>query len=165
MYLAVSWGCGFERQESAEGRDSAAASSSTAAEIEAMLQASAASWNRGDLEGFLDDYWRSEKLTFSGEDGVTRGWEDVRTRYLDGYWAPGATRDSLRFEAIEVMGLSPDHALALGQYVLFRPEEESRTTSTGYFSLVLQRLGGRWRILHDHTSAAPDPEGPQGEGS
>ncbi|NNM03862.1 MAG: DUF4440 domain-containing protein, partial [Gemmatimonadetes bacterium] len=67
-----------------------------------MLRASAASWNGGDLDGFMDDYWRSDDLTFSGGTGVTRGWESVRTRYLDTYWAPGASRDSLRFEGIEV---------------------------------------------------------------
>jgi beta-aspartyl-peptidase (threonine type) len=134
-------------------------------EVEAMLHASAASWNGGDLEGFLDDYWRSEDLTFSGEDGVTRGWDDVRTRYLNSYWAEGATRDSLRFEAIEVTELGQEHALALGQYVLFRPKEGGIVSATGFFSLVLEKMEGGWKILHDHTSAAPDPLGPQGDRS
>ena len=130
-----------------------------------MLHASADSWNRGDLEGFLDDYWRSEELTFSGEGGVTRGWEDVRTRYLTSYWAEGATRDSLSFEAIEVTDLGREHALALGQYVLFRPDEGGLVSATGYFSLVLEKMEDGWKILHDHTSAAADSLGPQGEES
>jgi ketosteroid isomerase-like protein len=117
------------------------------------------------LEGFLDDYWSSKDLTFSGDTGVTRGWEDVSARYLNSYWAPGAARDSLRFENIEVTELGPGHALALGQYVLYRPEEDGLVYSSGYFSLVLRKLEGHWKILHDHTSAASDPEGPQEEGS
>jgi ketosteroid isomerase-like protein len=29
--------------------------------------------------------------------------------------------------------------------------------ASGPFTLVLQRLGSRWRILHDHTSPDPKP--------
>ena len=128
-------------------------------EITQMLQGSAASWNAGDLDGFLDDYWKSEELTFSGASGVTRGWEGVRERYVQGYWAPGVERDSLRFEDLEVTVLGDDHALALGRYVLFRPDDDGSVRNTGYFSLVLRRMEDRWRIIHDHTSATPPEEG------
>jgi len=124
-------------------------------EIKAMLQASTGSWNAGDLDGFLDDYWQSEQLTFSGADGVTRGWTGVRDRYAAGYWAPGVIRDSLRFEDLEVVPLGQDHALTLGRYVLYRPGDPTVTTGSGYFSLILGRVGGDWKILHDHTSASP----------
>lgn len=130
-------------------------SARVADEVVAMLQASSESWNAGDLDGFLDDYWPSESLTFSGASGVTRGWEGVRERYQERYWAPGTQRDSLRFEGLEVMPLGSAHALALGQYVLYRPEEDGRVSSTGFFSLVLRRVGGEWKIIHDHTSATP----------
>jgi uncharacterized protein (TIGR02246 family) len=129
-----------------------------AREVEDMLHASAGSWNAGDLEGFLDDYWRSEELTFSGSRGVTRGWESVRQGYLDSYWAPGAARDSLRFEEMEVTPLGGGYALALGRYVLFRPEDDGAESSSGHFSLVLRSMDGEWRIIHDHTSASPRPE-------
>lgn len=125
-----------------------------------MLHASTSAWNAGELDGFLDDYWFSEELTFSGPEGVTRGWEDLRTRYLNSYWAPGTPRDSLRFEELEVSSLGEGHALALGRYVLYQPEDSEMSKATGYFSLVLGKVDGEWRILHDHTSAAPGPEDP-----
>jgi ketosteroid isomerase-like protein len=165
LFGSTAFGCGFERQEPDQTPDSAAAPAGVAGQIEAMLTASAVSWNGGDLEGFLDDYWRSEDLTFSDETGVTRGWDALRSRYLNSYWAPGAARDSLRFQNIEVTELGTGHALAMGQYVLYSPEDDGLVTSTGYFSLVLRRLEGRWKILHDHTSAAPDPDDPQEGGS
>jgi ketosteroid isomerase-like protein len=125
-------------------------------QIEDMLVASAGAWNAGDLDGYLDDYWPSEELTFSGPDGVIRGWAGLRDRYLGGYWAPGAKRDSLRFEGIEVFMLGSEHALALGRYVLSQPGEDPIASSHGYFSLVLRQVDGEWKIIHDHTSAAPE---------
>jgi uncharacterized protein (TIGR02246 family) len=130
-----------------------------------MLQASARAWNEGNLDGFMDDYWRSPLLTFSGSDGVTRGWESVRDRYLNTYFAPAAARDELRFEAIEVTPLGTHHALALGRYVLAPEGDPPADTSSGFFSLVLSRVDGEWRIIHDHTSAAASREGTATESS
>jgi len=160
--LILGTGCEFQRQVHREIPGSAR---EVSREIETMLQSSAASWNGGDLDGFLDDYLRSESLTFSGATGITRGWDDVQTRYLATYWAPGTVRDSLRFEGIEVLPLGEEHALALGRYVLFRPEEDGAVVSRGFFSLVLGISNGDWKILHDHTSATPPTDGTAGEGS
>lgn len=146
----------------------------TLAGVEAMLDASASSWNAGDLDGFVDDYSDDPDLAFVGSSGVTRGIAEVRAQYESGYWSTGAARDSLRFEDIEVRPLGERHALALGRYVLYRPAQSSAAdpseagaaedttvdaaadgetiTSTGWFSLVLGLDEGRWRILHDHTS-------------
>ncbi len=158
-------GCGFERQEGDDQPAGDVLGGDPAREIEEMLLASAEAWIGGDLDGFMDDYWRSEDLTFSSGTGVTRGWESVRTRYLETYWAPGAARDSLRFQDIEVMELGEAHALALGQYVLYQLQEQEVVTATGFFSLVLRKTDEGWRILHDHTSAAPEEEDPGMEGS
>jgi ketosteroid isomerase-like protein len=127
-----------------------------------MLESSARSWNAGDLDGFLDDYWVSDSLTFSGATGVTRGWDDLRSRYLTSYWAPETVRDSLRFESLEVIPLGETHALALGRYVLHRPEEGDRINPSGYFSLVLRQTEGKWKIVHDHTSASQENSGGEG---
>ena len=167
--LVLSWvvgwlflgGCDFQRQSGADSSWTDGSGEDPTAEITEMLLSSAASWNGGDLDGFLDDYWNSDELTFSGPEGVTRGWAHVRDRYLESYWAPGAERDSLRFEGIEVIPLGEENALALGRYVLFRPQEQAEVTSSGYFSLVLQRMDGGWKILHDHTSAAPAEDQPE----
>ena len=43
-------------------------------------------------------------LTFSGPDGVTRGWEDLRIRYLNSYWAPWLTPG---FSAVRRAGGQP----------------------------------------------------------
>ncbi|MGW8265672.1 MAG: YybH family protein [Longimicrobiales bacterium] len=153
------FGCTGTQSRPTDSGEASEGPEAVAAQVIEMLHASAASWNAGDLDGFLDDYWRSEDLTFSGGTGVTRGWDEVRQRYLRSYWGPDVSRDSLRFEELEVTALGENHALALGRYVLFRPEEGGAVTGTGHFSLVLTRLEGSWRIIHDHTSATPSQEG------
>ncbi len=140
-------------------------SATVAMAIESMLHASAAAWNAGNLDGFMDDYWRSPALTFSGSGGVTRGWDNVRARYLDSYFAPGAVRDELHFEGLEISPLGSDHALALGRYVLTPAGNPDGTPSSGFFSLVLRWVSGEWRIIHDHTSATPPQEGTERAGS
>jgi len=146
--------CGPEGETGSQGsQDAGSEPAGLQAEITAMLQASSASWNGGDLDGFLDDYWRSDELTFSDADGVNRGWVQVRDRYLRTYWAPGASRDSLRFQEVEVTPLGSEHALALGRFDLYRPQEGDSVTASGYFSLVLRRTPEGWRIIHDHTSS------------
>jgi len=155
-------GCTVAESGSTEGVEEGGGPEAVDTQVIEMLNASAASWNDGDLDGFLDDYWRSDDLTFSGATGVTRGWEEVRQRYLRSYWAPGASRDSLRFEELEVTALGENYALVLGRYVLYRPEEDGQITGTGHFSLVLKRVEGSWRIIHDHTSATPSEEGGAG---
>ncbi len=151
-------GCDGTEERSGEAGDSAEEATAPRPdaraleeEIESMLTASAGAWNAGDLEGFLEDYSTRPGMTFLGGSGRIRGIDEVRERYRGSYWAPGAERDSLRFEDLEVRPLGPDHALATGRYVLHRPEEE-RTTTTGWFTLVLEREAEGWRIVHDHSS-------------
>lgn len=147
-------------------RDAAPDSAAVHTTVDSMLSSSAASWNAGDLEGFLDDYSAGPGLTFVGGSGRIRGLDEVRARYRASYWAPGTERDSLRFEDVEVRSLGPRHALAVGRYVLYRPgdtpaagggesggtgdAEEER--ARGWFTLVLEKEGEEWRIIHDHSS-------------
>jgi uncharacterized protein (TIGR02246 family) len=121
-------------------------------EIPVMLQASAAAWNRGDLEGFLDDYLDSNETTFVGS-AVSFGVDQIRERYLASYWSTGRAEQQLRFEDVHVRPLGSDHALTRGTYVLI--DADGSEGGRGFFTLVMVRTGDGWRIIHDHSSAAP----------
>lgn len=118
-------------------------------EVREMLDASAAAWNRGDLEAFLSDYERSPNTTYIGSSGLIRGWDGIRARYAPTF-APGAERDSLRFIDLRVRPLNQRYALATARYLLHRGGE---VTSSGPFTLVLQSVESQWKIIHDHSSA------------
>ena len=38
------------------------------AAVRAVLDAQVAAWNRGDVEGYMDGYWRSEETVFAPEE-------------------------------------------------------------------------------------------------
>src|SRR3954468_24135548 len=43
------------------------------------------SWNRGDLNGFMEGYWKSDSLQFIGKNGVTYGWNNTMQNYQQSY--------------------------------------------------------------------------------
>ncbi len=119
-----------------------------------MLQRSAAHWNRGDLDGFMSDYARDSLTSYVAGAHVQYGWQPLYDRYQKNYFAPGKSRDSLSFDELRVRALTPDLAYATARFKLSRRDS---VVASGPFTLVLQRLGDRWRILHDHTTSDPKP--------
>jgi ketosteroid isomerase-like protein len=107
-------------------------------------------WNRGDVDAFLQGYWRSPELTFSGSGGIARGWDGVLARYKEHY-PDREAMGKLEFSALEFRFLGADAVLALGHWHLARQKGDVG----GVFSLVFERLPEGWRIIHDHTSEVP----------
>ena len=120
------------------------------AEIQSVLSAQQDAWNRGDIDAFMNGYAQSASTVFVSEDEVRRGWETVRDRYRIRY-SDRAKMGALSFSDIEVTMLSPDAAVVLGLWRLKRANDEPH----GRFTLIFKRLPEGWRIVHDHTSAAP----------
>ena len=118
-------------------------------EIRAVVQAQQEAWNRGDIDGFMNGYWRSEKTVFVSGDEVTRGWQKVLDRYKAKY-SDRAKMGTLTFSNLEITPLSDDSAVALGSWQLKRATDEPH----GRFTLIFRRLPDGWKIVHDHTSAA-----------
>lgn len=119
------------------------------AEVEDMLANAAAAWNRGDLDAFMSDYALGSGTTFTGKNGIKRGPESIKAAYVKSYFAPGAKRDSLYFQNVEVDVLAPDVINTIAWYVLQRGDS---VTARGPTSLVMKKVRGRWLIVHDHSS-------------
>jgi len=139
----------------AQGRPSAHATGDYASDREAIgsvLRAQQSAWNRANVDAFLQGYWHSPELTFSGSSGVTRGWDGVLERYKKNY-PDRAAMGQLDFSGLEFRFLGPDAALVLGKWHLQREKDELG----GVFTLVWQRFPDGWKIVHDHTSAFLSP--------
>src|SRR3954469_14484938 len=117
------------------------------AEIDSALIKQAAAWNRGDIDAFMEHYWKSDELTFSSGGQTTRGWTRTRESYERRY----PTREQmgqLKFTQLEVTSLSDSAALVLGRWQLTREQ----SPVSGNFTLIFRRVDGKWIIIHDHTS-------------
>jgi uncharacterized protein (TIGR02246 family) len=117
------------------------------AAIRRVMDDQAAAWNRGDLEAFMQGYWRSDKLVFVSGDRVTRGWQQTLDNYKKNY----ATREKmgkLTFSDLEITVLSKDAAVVLGSWSLARQNDNPK----GKFTLVWRKFRSGWRIVMDHSS-------------
>jgi len=121
----------------------------TIAAVRAVLDSQQAAWNRGDIEGFMDGYARSDDTVFVSGDSVMRGWQTVLDRYKKSYGSR-EKMGTLAFSELEIKALSPFYAVALGRWQLTRAAD----TPHGRFTLIFRRTAQGWRIVHDHTSAA-----------
>jgi len=115
-------------------------------EVAAELQRAALAWNAGNLEGFLSIY--AEQATFALADSFLQGRDAIREFYMP-IFQPGAVRDQLSFEKLEVEVLSPEAALVRG---IYRNTQRGQVTRRGSTTLVLRRILDRWQIIHDHTN-------------
>jgi uncharacterized protein (TIGR02246 family) len=115
-------------------------------EIRSVMDRQIASWNRGDIEGFMSYYWNSGDFTFQSGDRRLEGWEQLLAMYRQNY--AGEKRGVLDFTDVEINVLSPDAAYVLGRWRIKTVD----TTKAGLFTLIFRNLDGEWRIVHDHSS-------------
>ena len=118
-------------------------------DLQSVLKQQADAWNRGDIDAFMQHYWKSDELTFSSGGQTTRGWQSTKENYQRRY----PTREKmgrLTFSQLEITPLGDSAALVLGRWQLARDE----SPVGGNFSLVCRKIDGKWLIVHDHTSRA-----------
>jgi uncharacterized protein (TIGR02246 family) len=117
--------------------------------IRQVLDDQAAAWNKGDLDGFMKGYWKSDRLTFFSGNTKTAGWQATLERYQKRYQGKGNEMGQLTFSELEIEMLGPGAALVKGRFTL-----TTRTGKpTGLFSVTFKKMPEGWRIVHDHTSS------------
>jgi len=115
--------------------------------IETLLKSQDAAWNAGDLESFMQTYWKSDKMTFSSGGETRRGWDASLAQYKKSY-PTQKEMGRLHFDGLETTLLSNDIAMVLGNWHL-KLDGKDRD---GNFSLVMKKMDGQWKIVHDHSS-------------
>ena len=124
-----------------------AAAQTSEGAIRQLLTRQTESWNRSDLEGFMQTYWQSDSLMFIGKSGVTRGWQNTLNNYKKGY-PDTAAMGKLAFDILEVKMLSPEYYFVVGKWMLTR----SISNLSGHYTLLLRKINGQWKIIADHSS-------------
>ena len=71
--------------------------------IKKMLSNQQECWNNGDIDGFMQGYWQSEKLIFTSQNHKpTYGWKNTLERYKNSY-PTKSSMGKLKFEKIKVL--------------------------------------------------------------
>ncbi len=115
--------------------------------ILAIMQRQTECWNKGDLNCFMEGYWRSDSLMFIGRNGITYGYEQTLARYQKNYPTPEAM-GQLTFDILSLERLSADAYHMVGKWLLRRQEDNLN----GHFTLVFRKIDDQWFIVKDHSS-------------
>ena len=119
------------------------------AAIREVLTTQTAAWNKGDIPGFMQGYWKSDSLVFIGRKGPTYGWQQTLDNYRKNY-PDAATMGQLDFSGLRVTVLAPSAAQVIGHWHLARP---AAGDVQGYFLLLLRKIDGQWVVAADHTNS------------
>ena len=115
------------------------------------LSTQTAAWNRGDIPGFMEGYWKSDSLVFIGRKGPTYGWQPTLANYQKSY-PDAAAMGQLDFSGLRVSLVAPTAAQVVGRWHLARTG--ALGDLQGYFLLVLRQIGGKWVVVADHTNSS-----------
>lgn len=113
-------------------------------EILAVMTAQENAWNNGDLEGFMQGYWKNESLKFYGSSGLTKGWQNTLENYKKGYPTKAET-GILNFVINDVSQIESNTYWVMGEYHLKREVGNAN----GVFIVIFKKIDGLWKIVAD----------------
>ena len=112
-----------------------------------VLETQKIAWNNNDIDEFMNGYFNSEKLVFSGKSGPVYGWKSTKERYLAKYNSK-ELMGNLKFDIDNIFLVKRGVAILLGKFYLKREIGDA----SGFFTLVFKKVKGKWYIISDHTS-------------
>ena len=142
--MAAGW---FASAGALAGQSAAPAGEPAVREIRALLDSSAAAWNRGDVQGHLAV--NADSIWFMTRGGPVVGNDSVVVMMTQSYFRNDRPLQTLRFDHVTVRPLGERFALAVGQFILSGGD---RAEQSGWFSTVWERRPEGWRVIHDHSS-------------
>jgi hypothetical protein len=104
-------------------------------------------WCNGDIDGFMEGYWKSDSLRFLGRRGLTKGWQATLDNYKKSY-PDKQTMGKLKFTHISFEPLNEAQMFVVGRWSL----EREKDTLKGYYSLLWRKFDGKWKVIFDHSS-------------
>ena len=119
-------------------------------EIQSLLDKQAEAWNNGNIDGYMEGYWKSDSLLFTSGGNVRRGWQATIEKYKKSYDSK-KKMGHLKFSDLRFYQLSTEAAWVFGRWELERTGDHPN----GVFTLVLRKFSDGWKIIHDHTSSSP----------
>ena len=115
--------------------------------IKKILDTQQKCWNNGDIDGFMQGYWNSEKLIFTSlNHKPAYGWENTLERYKNSY-PTKYSMGKFRFEILDIKLTSKKTAILNGKWELIRMNDNPN----GLFWLDFEKIDENWLITKDST--------------
>ena len=112
--------------------------------ILAVLKMQQDAWNKGDLEGFMQGYIKSDSLKFYGSRGLTNGWQNTLDNYKKGYPTKEHT-GNLTFTIDALTKIEEGSYYMMGQFHLVR----DAGNANGVFLIIFRKIEGEWKVIAD----------------
>ena len=115
--------------------------------IKKMLSNQQECWNNGDIDGFMQGYWQSEKLIFTSlRHKPAYGWNNTLERYKNSY-PTKSSMGELKFQILDLKLISKTTAILKGKWELIREKDNPN----GIFWLDIDKFDKDWLITKDST--------------
>jgi ketosteroid isomerase-like protein len=128
---------------------SALAQQADTAEVQAFVRQYTAAINRADAPAIMEMYAHVPEVTSADNLDITRGWDAIKRD------AASLSENRYRMELgkVDVVPLGAGYALVVADasYTFGTPQGALRVR--GVLTLVLQKIGGSWKVIHDHSSS------------
>ena len=116
-------------------------------EILKVMTEQQTAWNNGNIDGYMQGYWKNDSLLFIGSKGPTYGWQKTLDNYKKSY--PNKEKMGiLEFSDIQVKILGKKHAYVFGKWKLVRTND----SPNGIYTLIFEKFKDGWKIISDHTN-------------
>jgi uncharacterized protein (TIGR02246 family) len=112
---------------------------------------------RADAEAVAALYWSSPQLlVFNNNGTVTKSWEQARSNRESLYAKVADVKLDVRDVRVKTLG--PSAAVVTCLWEQSQTAEGQPERATGRLTIVYQKIGAAWKIVHTHTS--PDKPSP-----
>ena len=115
-------------------------------QIEEYFRQSAAAWNSGNIDAYMEFYAPLDSVRIIYSAGVVYGKDSIRAFYKKNW--PPEKMGQLKFDQVRYERIAEDYYFVSGQFNVLLPGDR---LVRGRFSGLMRKLNGKWYIYTDHS--------------
>jgi len=119
-------------------------------EVEAAVRAYVEAQNKGDVYDMMAMVSRRDGVISISDGQIQRGWQTIRN--TNDQIVGRDAGDQLSLGKVDVMVLSATNAVAVAPFTFAVASPQGTVHIPGASSLVFEKTGRRWLVVHEHTS-------------
>ena len=132
------------------GVSTPAAQSAVRADIQQFVRAYVDAHNNADATATMGMMSRKSGVSSVTMGKISRGWDAIRSDVDEAVGS--ADHPKMVLGVIDVESLSPSYALVVAPFGANVSTPQGDVQVRGALTLLLEKSGGKWKVLHDHTS-------------